>query len=80
MDDIKELDKFSHFIVDKHYLIQAAIDVYKDEDDLFNNPIIMVALYLIVNYQYTLIQKWPFSYDSLLRVVKGMNYSTDILI
>lgn len=79
LTDLKELDKFSNFIVDNHYLMQAAIDMYKDEDTLFSQPIIMVALYLIVNCQQTLIQSWPFTYDSLLRVVKSMNYSTDIL-
>lgn len=72
-------DSLENFIKKQYALVQSAIITYKDEDILFRHPVIVMALYMILNYQETLINNWPYNYDSLIHVVKGMNLSEDIL-
>lgn len=83
LEEIKELKEFYEnldgFMQEKEVLVQNAISTYKDVDILFRHPVIVMALYMILNYQDTLIKNWPYNYDSLEHVVKGMNLSDDIL-
>lgn len=72
-------DTLESFMKKQYPLVQSAIITYKDEDILFRHPVILMALYMILNYQETLINNWPYNYDSLIHVVKGMNLSEDIL-
>lgn len=72
-------DTLDGFLHKQIALVQSAIITYRDEDILFRHPVIVMALYMIMNYQDTLFKNWPYNYDSLVHVVKGMNLSEDIL-
>lgn len=72
-------DNLEGFIQKNVELVHSAITSYKDVDILFCHPVIVMALYMILNYQDMLIRIWPYNYDSLEHVVKGMNLSDDIL-
>lgn len=79
-DEIQDFNEdLDGFMQKQKVLVQSAIQKYKDIDILFRHPVIIMALYMIFNYQDTLIEKWPYNYDSLMHVVKGMNLSDDIL-
>lgn len=78
--EIKEFNEdLNGFMQKKGDLVQSAIKNYKDVDILFRHPVIVMALYMIINYQDTLIKNWPYNYGSLVHVVNGMNLSDDIL-
>lgn len=72
-------DNLDGFMQKNAELVHSAIISYKDVDILFCHPVIVMALYMILNYQDKLIRIWPYNYDSLVHVVKGMNLSDDIL-
>lgn len=72
-------DNLEGFIQKNAELVHSAIISYKDVDILFCHPVIVMALYMILNYQDMLIKNWPYNFDSLVHVVKGMNLSDDIL-
>ncbi len=72
-------DNLEGFVQKNVELVRSAIISYKDVDILFCHPVIVMALYMILNYQDMLIRIWPYNYDSLAHVVKGMNLSDDIL-
>lgn len=72
-------DNLEGFMQKNTELVHSAIISYKDVDILFCHPVIVMALYMILNYQDKLIRIWPYNYDSLVHVVKGMNLSDDIL-
>ena len=73
------IDKLENFMQTQSELVHSAITKYKEEDILFRHPVIVMALYMIINYQTMLVDKWPYNYESLVHVVKGMNLSEDIL-
>jgi len=72
-------DNLEGFMHKNAELVHSAIISYKDVDILFCHPVIVMALYMILNYQDMLIKNWPYNFDSLVHVVKGMNLSDDIL-
>lgn len=72
-------DNLEGFMQKNAKLVQSAIISYKDDDILFCHPVIVMALYMILNNQNMLIENWPYNYDSLVHVVKGMGLSDDIL-
>ena len=72
-------DNLEGFMQKNAELVHSAIISYKDVDILFCHPVIVMALYMILNYQDMLIKNWPYNFDSLEHVVKGMNLSDDIL-
>lgn len=79
-DTINEFnDEIDDFIEKQFDLVSNAITKYKDEDILFRHPVIVMALYMISNYQDSLIKIWPYSFESLKHVVNGMNMSENIL-
>lgn len=47
---------------------------------LFRQPVVLLAFYAIRNRQHYLIQNWPFTYESLLQVLRAMNISEDAII
>jgi hypothetical protein len=72
-------DNLEGFMQQNAELVQSAIISYKDVDILFCHPVIVMALYMILNNQNMLIVNWPYNFDSLVHVVKGMGLSDDIL-
>lgn len=72
-------DGIDNFMQTKLELVRSSISTYKGEDILFKHPVIILALYMITNYQTTLLKYWPYPYESLRHVVRGMNMSEDIL-
>lgn len=72
-------DNLGEFMQKNADLVRNAIISYKHVDILFRHPVIIMALYMILNYPDTLIRIWPYNYNSLEHVVKGMNLSDDIL-
>lgn len=72
------IDEIENFMQKQHDLVHSAITQYISEDILFRHPIIVMALYMIINRQCKLIDNWPYNYESLEHVVIGMNLS-DIL-
>lgn len=75
-DFIEDLESFMQKQLE---LVHSSITQYKEEDILFRHPVIVMALYMIINYQTMLVDNWPYNYESLVHVVKGMNLSEDIL-
>lgn len=73
------MDELASFMEKQSELVHSAITTYKEVDILFRHPIILMALYMIINNQSRLIDNWPYNYESLVHVVKGMNLSEDIL-
>ena len=73
------IDELESFMQNQFELVHCAITRYKEEDILFRHPVIVMALYMIMNYQTMLVDKWPYNYESLVHVVKGMNLSEEIL-
>lgn len=72
-------DNLEGFMQKNAELVHSAIISYKDVDILFCHPVIVMALYMILNHQNMLIKNWPYNFDSLVHVVKGMNLSDEIL-
>lgn len=73
------IDDLDHFMQKQFELVHSAITQYKEEDILFRHPVIIMALYMIINKQTMLMDNWPYNYESLMHVVNGMNLSDDIL-
>lgn len=72
-------DNLDGFMQQNAELVKSAIISYKDDDILFCHPVIVMALYMILNNPNMLIENWPYNFDSLVHVVKGMGVSDEIL-
>ncbi len=46
---------------------------------LFRQPIVLFAFYALLYKQYTLIEKWPFTKDSLLQACRALGISDDVI-
>lgn len=73
------LSELERFIKESIYNLKDILLVYSDKCVLFKHPIVIVALYGIINLQNKTKNNWPFSYESFKFVVESMNISLDSL-
>lgn len=80
-DDLQQMsDNLDSFVKEPDNDIRGAIQEYKEHCLLFQHPIILVALYGIMNFQTTTKTRWPFSYESLTKVIAAMDISIDAVL
>lgn len=70
-------NEIDYFVNNEFDNIKNQISYYSDKFILFKHPIVLVAMYGIMNLQTTTWTNWPFSYESLEEVSTSMNISTD---
>ena len=72
-------DEIESFAADPNSNLVEVLQTYHEKSVLFGHPIVIVALYGIVNMQNSTKNNWPFSFDSLKIIIQSMGISLDII-
>lgn len=71
-------ENLNNFVEENDGDIRTALEQEKPSI-LFRQPVVLLAFYAIRKHPNYLIQNWPFTYDSLLQVLRAMNISDDAI-
>lgn len=72
-------ENLKKFVEENDGDIRAALEQEKPSI-LFRQPVVLLAFYTIRKRPHYLIQNWPFTYNSLLQVLRAMNISDDAIV
>jgi ppGpp synthetase/RelA/SpoT-type nucleotidyltranferase len=68
-------DSIEDFVHSDYANISLQVSAYKNKSILFKQPIVLVAMFGIMELQTITYSKWPLSYDSISDVASSMNIS-----
>ena len=80
MDELTAINKeIEAFCNEPQYELSSVIPAYSQKCQLFKHPVVLVALYGMINLQSTTWSSWPFTYDTVKYVLMALNMSVGSL-